>query len=192
MWSEASTDTQSAAHALTSQAHTYAAQSPLRRACHLRRRRGRATGIRCAVHCHPVTSILTKQRQSSRSRRGLAKKAAATALAAAVAAVVARAAPRAAGRATAGRRGLCLWHTVYGWLPWRERPQRHGGGTSRFTVSGTALARVLARAFGGVDSGGARPISENSAAPHHGRRRRTTCRGCAGTDATTRASRRLQ
>lgn len=67
-----------------------------------------------------------------------------------------------------------------------------GGGTSRFTVSGTALARVLARAFGGVDSGGARPISENSAAPHHGRRRRTTCRGCAGTDATTRASRRLQ
>ena len=55
-----------------------------------------------------------------------------------------------------------------------------GGGTSRFTVSGTALARVLARAFGGVDSGGARPISENSAAPHHGRRRRTTCRGCAG------------
>ena len=112
MWSEASTDTQSAAHALTSQAHTHAAQSPLRHACHLRRRRGRATGIRCAVHCHPVTSILTKQRQSSRSRRGLAKTAAATALAAGVAAVVARAAPRAAGRATAGRRGLCLAHCV--------------------------------------------------------------------------------
>ena len=136
MWSEASTDTQSAAHALTSQAHTHAAQSPLRHACHLRRRRGRATGIRCAVHCHPVTSILTKQRQSSRSRRGLAKTAAATALAAGVAAVVARAAPRAAGRATAGRRGLCLAHCVTAGCRGASG-RSDGGGTSRFTVSGT-------------------------------------------------------
>ena len=38
--------------------------------------------------------------------------------------------------------------------------------TSRSTVSSTALARVLARAFGDVDSRGVCAISENSAVPH--------------------------
>merc|ERR1740115_363277 len=41
-----------------------------------------------------------------------------------------------------------------------------GDGTSLSTASSTALTRVLARAFGGVDSGGVRAISENSTGPH--------------------------
>ena len=182
-------------HLRRRRAHTYAPQSPLRRACHLRRRCERATGIRCAVHGHTVTctpSILTKQRQSSRSRRGLAKTAAAAALVAAVAVVVARAAPRAAGWAAAGRRGLCLAHCVRQAAVARaatatavERRALHRVG---YGVGSRVGAGVWRRRLGrrSPDQREQRRSTPRSTPAHH------LCRGCAGTDATTRASRRLQ
>lgn len=63
LWSEASTHTQSAAHALTLQARTHSPQSPLRRACRLRRRCERAPGIRRAVRSHLSVTIQFLARQ---------------------------------------------------------------------------------------------------------------------------------
>ena len=83
-------------------------------------------------------------------------------MATAVAAVVARVAPRAADRAAAARAVLALRRQGCS----GSSGSSDGDGTSLSTASSTALTRVLARAFGGVDSGGVRAISENSTGPH--------------------------